>query len=150
MKRTPSRSLQTIVLSLVVIGLIALALGGYLTPVSRIIISPLITAQTWISTRFQAIQNYLDAPQDLAHLQQRNQELESEVSRLQAEVIELNQQITEARVLEALVDFARVMTYPFQSTPPHEGRQARHKALLRSLSCFNPRPRMRGDPAGSG
>jgi rod shape-determining protein MreC len=108
MKRTPSRSLQTVIVSLVVIGLIALALGGYLTPVSRFIISPLVSAQTWLSTRFQAIQNYLDAPQDLARLQQRNLELESEVSRLQAEVIELNQQISEARVLEALVDFARV------------------------------------------
>ncbi|MEA3441326.1 MAG: rod shape-determining protein MreC [Chloroflexota bacterium] len=108
MNRSPSRTLQTIVLSLIVIGMIALALGGYLTPISRFVISPLVSAQTWISTRVLAIQNYLDAPQDLARLRQRNLELESEVSRLQAEVIELKQQITETRVLEALVDFARV------------------------------------------
>lgn len=108
MNRSMTRSLQTVVLSLVVIGLIVLALGGYLTPVSRFILAPAVSAQTWISTRFQAIQNYLDAPQDLARLRQRNLELESEISRLQAEVIELNQQISEARVLEALVDFARV------------------------------------------
>jgi rod shape-determining protein MreC len=108
MKKSPSRTLQTVVLSLVVIGVIALALGGYLTPITRFVISPLVSAQTWISTRVLAIQNYLDAPQDLARLRQRNLELESEVSRLQAEVIELKQQITETRVLEALVDFARV------------------------------------------
>jgi rod shape-determining protein MreC len=108
MNITPKRSLQTVVLALIVIGLIALALGGYLTPVSRYILTPLVTAQTWLSTRFQAIQNYLDAPQDLARLRQRNTALEAEVSRLQTEIIELKQQISETRVLEALVDFARV------------------------------------------
>ena len=108
MNITPKRSLQTVVLALIVIGLIALALGGYLTPVSRYILTPLVTAQTWLSTRFQAIQNYLDAPQDLARLRQRNTTLEAEVSRLQTEIIELKQQISETRVLEALVDFARV------------------------------------------
>lgn len=108
MKSTPSRRLQTVVLGLFVIGLIALALGGYLTPVSRFIISPLVSAQTWIAVRFEAIQNYLDAPQDITRLRQRNLELEYEVSRLQAEIIELKQQIAETRILEALVDFARV------------------------------------------
>jgi len=108
MNITPKRSLQTVVLALIVIGLIALALGGYLTPVSRYILTPLVTAQTWLSTRFQAVQNYLDAPQDMARLRQRNTELEAELSRLQTEIIELKQQISETRVLEALVDFARV------------------------------------------
>ena len=108
MNITPKRSLQTVVLALIVIGLIALALGGYLTPVSRYILTPLVTVQTWLSTRFQAVQNYLDAPQDMARLRQRNTELEAEVSRLQTEIIELKQQISETRVLEALVDFARV------------------------------------------
>jgi rod shape-determining protein MreC len=108
MNKSPSRSLQTIVLLLIVIGLIALALGGYLTPVSRIIFKPVITAQTWLSSRFQAIQNYIEAPQDIARLRTRNAELEAEVSRLQIEIVELKQQITETRILEALVDFARV------------------------------------------
>jgi rod shape-determining protein MreC len=108
MKSTSSRPLQTVVLSLIVIGLIVLALGGYLAPVSRYIITPLVSAQTWIAVRFEAIQNYLDAPQDVARIRQRNLELENEVSRLQAEIIELKQQIAETRVLEALVDFARV------------------------------------------
>lgn len=108
MNSTRSRSIQTAVLVLIVIGLIVLALGGYLSPLSRYFLNPIVAAQTWFSTRFNAIQNYLDAPQDLARLQQRNAELEAEVSRLQTEIIELKQQIIETRVLEALVDFARV------------------------------------------
>lgn len=102
------RSLQTVVLFLIVIGLIALALGGYLTPLSRYVLAPMISAQTWLSTRFQAIQKTIEAPQDLARLRQRNAELEAEVSRMQTEIIELKQQISETRILEALVDFARV------------------------------------------
>lgn len=108
MRPSSSRSLQTIVLALVVLGLIVLALGGYLTPVSRAVVSPIINAQTWIATRFQALQNYIRAPQDLARLQQQNTELEAEVSRLQSEIIALNQQLAETRILSALVDFARV------------------------------------------
>jgi hypothetical protein len=42
MKNYPTSPLKIIVFSLAVIGIIALALGGYLTPVSRIILKPLI------------------------------------------------------------------------------------------------------------
>ncbi len=108
MKLNTNRTFQTIVLILVVVGLIALALGGYFTPISRYLLSPFITAQTWLSTRFQAIQNFFNAPQDLGQLRQRNTDLETEVSRLQAEIITLKQQLSETRVLSALVDFARV------------------------------------------
>jgi rod shape-determining protein MreC len=108
MKLTTSRTLQTIVLATVVIGLIALALGGYLAPVSRYVLGPVIAAQTWVYSRFAAIQSYIKSPQDTTRLRQRNTELEAEVSRLQAEIISLNQQIDETRVLSALVDFARV------------------------------------------
>lgn len=107
MKSVSSRALQTIVLSLLAIGLIALALGGYLTPVSRYVLNPVVSAQTWLSTRITAFQNFLAAPQDINRLRQRNTELEAEVSRLQAEIISLKQQIDETRVLSALVDFAR-------------------------------------------
>ena len=108
MRSTSARYLQTVVLTLVIIGLIALALGGYLAPLSRIFLNPFVNAQTWLSSRFLAIQNYMNAPQDIDRLRSRNIELEAEVSRLQAEIIELKQQIAETRVLSALVDFARV------------------------------------------
>ena len=107
MRSTSVRSLQTIVVSLLIIGLIALALGGYLRPVTGVLLAPLISAQTWLFTRIQTIQQNLNAPQDVITLRQQNFKLEAQVSQLQAEIIALEQQIAETRVLSALVDFAR-------------------------------------------
>jgi rod shape-determining protein MreC len=104
---TTSRNLQTIVFVLIAVGMIALALGGYLTSLSRIFLNPLIEVQAWVYSRFQVAQDLLRAPQDIARLQQRNAQLEAQVSQLQAQIIELQQQLTEARILSALVDFAR-------------------------------------------
>ena len=107
---TPSdrlRSLQTVIFLLVAAGLIALALGGYLTPLSRILINPLVAVQTWIATRYQAIQEIASAPQDTTQLRQRNSELEAEVASLQTQIIELQEQLSETNVLSALVEFAR-------------------------------------------
>jgi rod shape-determining protein MreC len=108
MRSTPLRSIQSVVLALVIIGLIVLALGGYLAPLTRVALGPLVSAQTWLSSRFLVIQNLINSPQDMARLRQRNTELEAEVSNLQSEVIDLKQQLTETRILSALVDFARM------------------------------------------
>jgi rod shape-determining protein MreC len=108
MRSTSARPWQTAVLAFLLIGLIALALGGYLTPLTRVVMAPFISAQTWLSTRFLAIENFLSSPQDLARLRQQNQELEAENARLEAEIIDLQQQLSETRILSALVDFARV------------------------------------------
>jgi rod shape-determining protein MreC len=110
MRTTSARSVQSLVLALVIIGLIGLALGGYLAPITRVVFKPFIGAQTWLATRYQSIQNSLAAPQDLARLRQRNTELEAEVSRLQTEIVELQQQIAETRILSALLDFAQEHT----------------------------------------
>ena len=108
MKSPSARNWQTAVLAFIVVGLIALALGGYLTPLSRVVLAPFISAQTWLSTRFLTLQNLFSSSQDLTRLRQRNLELEAEVSNLQSEIIDLKQQIAETRVLSALVEFARV------------------------------------------
>ena len=108
MKNYSTSPLQTIFLIFVAFGLVALALGGYLTPISRLILSPIVSAQTWVAVRFEALNNFINAPQDMARLQQRNNDLEAEVSRMQAEIIQLKQQLSETQVLSALVDFARV------------------------------------------
>jgi len=107
--RSP-RLLGSITLTIISLGLIALALGGYLTPLSRIALAPFVTAQAWVSNRFQAVQSLLTAPRDVTVLMQRNAELEVEVSNLQAQIIELQQQLTEYQILSALLDFARA--YP--------------------------------------
>jgi rod shape-determining protein MreC len=107
MKITSPRTLQTIVLFMLVVGLMALALGGFLAPLSGVLLSPVITAQTWVSTRYQALQDFISSPSDMNRLRQRNAELEAEVARLQTQIIELQSEIREVQVLSALLDFAR-------------------------------------------
>lgn len=107
MRSSSSRSLQVILGIFLAASLIALALGGYLTPVFRLAMEPLVAAQSWLATRVTAVQNLLTASEDVQRLQQRNAELEQEVANLQAEIIQLKQQLAETRILAALLEFAR-------------------------------------------
>jgi rod shape-determining protein MreC len=107
MNPTTSRSGHTVVLILFVAGLLALALGGYLTPVSRFILNPAISVQAWISTRSQAVQDLITSPSDLSHMRHRVLELEAENARLQTQIIELQEQTAEMSILTALLEFRR-------------------------------------------
>jgi rod shape-determining protein MreC len=107
MKSNFPRSLQTIVIAMVAIGLVALALGGYFSPVTNWFTRITVGVQTWVSGRYMAVVDFLTVPRDVASLRQRNGELEAEVARLQTQVIDLQQQVTETNILSALVDFAR-------------------------------------------
>lgn len=102
-----SGSWRTIILALLAVGLVALALGGYLAPAIRVAVTPLVGAQTWLAERYRALVDFVTAPRDVAELTRRNQDLEAEVARLQAQVIELQQQNQQIDVLSALVEFAR-------------------------------------------
>ncbi len=101
------RSFQTAALAILVVGILLLALGGYLTPISRVALSPFISTQTWLASRYLAIRDFMTAPRDVVRLAQINDQLEAEVSRLQSQIIELQQQNYELQVLSALLDFAR-------------------------------------------
>lgn len=107
MKSSFPRSLQTIVIVLVVVGLVTLALGGYFSPVTNWFSRLTVDAQTWVSDRYMAVVDFLTVPRNVASLQQSNTQLEAEVARLQTQVIDLQQQVTETNILSALVDFAR-------------------------------------------
>lgn len=107
MRNTFSRTLQTTIIFLIAGGVVALALGGYFSSASNVFTGSLVNLQTWFSTRFIAVQDFITAPRDMASLQQRNAQLESEVSELQAQVIQLQQQVGETDILAALVDFSR-------------------------------------------
>lgn len=102
-----SRPLQTAILILVALGLILLALGGYLTPVSRLVFKPAIGAQTWIATRYEAIKALVSSPQDLTRLRQENIQLRNENAQLKGQIVDLQQQLSEANILSALVGYAR-------------------------------------------
>jgi len=107
MKSNSPQSIQFIVIFFVSLGLIGLALSGYLTPFSRIIVNPFISAQTWLAKRYQAIQSLITQPDDITTLRQNNLELEAENSRLQVQIVELQQQVTESQLLSTLVDYER-------------------------------------------
>ena len=107
MKFSISPSLKTVILTLIAVGLIALALGGYLTSISRVALNPFVAIQTWISTRFQAIQDFIQSPSDVSRLRVDNARLEAEVARLQAQVIDLQQQVRETQMLSTLLGFVR-------------------------------------------
>jgi rod shape-determining protein MreC len=102
-----SRSLQTTIIFLLMGGILALALGGYLGSASRQFSDVLIEVQTWVSTRFLGFQDFVTAPRDIVSLRQRNAELETQVSQLQAQLIEMQQRVNETEILAALVDFSR-------------------------------------------
>jgi rod shape-determining protein MreC len=107
MKSNFPRSLQTVVIALVVIGLVTLALGGYFSPVTNLFSRLTVDAQTWISDRYMAVVDFLTVPRDVASMIQTNTEQQAEIARLQTQVIDLQQQVTETNILSALVDFAR-------------------------------------------
>lgn len=102
-----NRPRQTAAIIFIVVGLLAMALGGYLTPITNAVLSPVFGAQVWLSTRFQSFQDFINAPTDLVRLRQEKAQAEAEIAALQSQVIALQQQVTEVEILEALVGFAR-------------------------------------------
>jgi rod shape-determining protein MreC len=98
---------RTGVLVLIVVGILALALGGYLAPVVKLASTPVIAAQRWLATRYLAIYQGLNSPQDMTALRQRNAVLEEENARLQSQVIQYQQQLKDTEILYALLKFAR-------------------------------------------
>lgn len=107
MKNQISRNIGTGVTVLIVIGILLLALSGYINPVINNVLKPFIGIQAWVSTRYTALYDFFTVPRDVASLRQRNAQLEAEITQLQTQIIELQNQINETKVLYALLDFAR-------------------------------------------
>lgn len=107
MKLPSLRVFQFAFLLLAAGGVVVLALSGYISPLANVALVPFIQAQTWIAERYQVVQTFINAPEDLVRLQQQVSQLESENSRLKIQNIELQQSVLEAQVLSTLVDYAR-------------------------------------------
>jgi rod shape-determining protein MreC len=107
MKPIPTRTFQIIAGIIVAAGLILLALGGILRPIIGVVMDPFVTAQRWLSDRIMSLVDFFTLPRDVTNLLQRNASLENEISGLQSQVIQLEGQLTEAKSLYALLDFAR-------------------------------------------
>jgi rod shape-determining protein MreC len=107
MKLLNSRNIYAGILVLIVAGVLLLALSGYINPIIDHGLKPLVNIQTWISVRYLAVKDFVTVPRDVLSLRQRNAALEAEVSRLQTQIIELQQGLNEAQILYELLDFAR-------------------------------------------
>jgi rod shape-determining protein MreC len=107
MKPIDPKRLLNIIAIMVVIGLIFLALSGILRPILGVVMDPFIAIQRWTSERFMALYDFFSLPRDVTELLQQNAQLENEVSNLQSQVIQLQEQLRETEVLYSLLDFAR-------------------------------------------
>jgi rod shape-determining protein MreC len=107
MRPSQNNPYRLVILGLIAGGLLLLALGGFLTPILTGALQPVYGVQGWLYDRFQAIQDFINAPADIARLRQENADLRSENAALQTQVIALQQQVTENELLTALLDFAR-------------------------------------------
>ena len=101
------RTLRTIVIILVVVGIILLAFSGILRPIFGRVMDPFVKLQGWLSTQFLTVYDFFTLPRDVTDLIAENTALKNEVSQLQSQVIELQGQLSEADILYALLDFAR-------------------------------------------
>jgi len=107
MKFLNPKNIQTIVLVAVIVGLLFLALSGYLTPLFNLSLNPLISLQSWLSVRYVSVRNLLASPGNITELREQNANLESQVTQLQTQLIEMEERLGEAQVCFALLDFAR-------------------------------------------
>jgi rod shape-determining protein MreC len=107
MKFFNRKNIQTIVLLLIISGLLFLAMSGYLTPIFNLTLNPLISMQRWLSVRYLSARDLLTTPSDVVQLRQQNALLESQVTQLQTQLIELEERLGEAQVCFALLDFGR-------------------------------------------
>ena len=94
-------------LVIVISGLLFLALSGYLTPVFNLSLNPLISLQSWLSVRYLSARDFLTTPREITQLQEQNASLESQVTQLQTQLIEMEELLGEAQVCFALLEFGR-------------------------------------------
>lgn len=107
------KNIRNLIIILVVVGVLFLAISGYLTPLSSFSVSPFISAQSWLSQRYLAFNDFFNSPRDMATLRAENARLESEVAMLQSEVVALQENLAQSDILYTLLDFAR-------TNPEHE------------------------------
>jgi len=108
-----AKNLRNLILIIVIVGVLVLAISGYLTPIFSVSVSPLISAQSWISERYLAFSDFFGSPRDMATLREENMVLRNEVAQLQSEIIALQENLAQAEILYTLLDFAR-------NNPDHE------------------------------
>ncbi len=107
MKDFFQKNWRTGVISLVVIGLMLLALSGTLSPYMRVVISPFVAAQRWLGTRYLALYQLVRSPGDTNQLRVENEQLKNENALLRSQLIQLQEQQKDNEVIYSLLKVAR-------------------------------------------
>ncbi len=121
------KNARNFIIVLIVVGLLLLAVSGYLTPIFSFSLSPLIQTQSWFSRRYLAFRDFFTSPLNMAELRQRNLQLEAEKTQLESKIIELEQNIEQTDTLYSLLDFVR-------ANPEHKYKAA--TVIGREISPF--------------
>lgn len=121
------KNARNFIIVLIVVGLLLLAVSGYLTPIFSFSLSPLIQTQSWFSRRYLAFRDFFTSPLNMAELRQRNLQLEAEKTQLESKIIELEQNIEQTDTLYSLLDFVR-------ANPEHKYKAA--TVVGREISPF--------------
>jgi rod shape-determining protein MreC len=98
---------RTGVIILVVIGLMLLALSGYLAPFLKVALNPLIGAQRWLATRYLAVYQLVRSPGDVNQIRTENEQLKNDNALLRSQLIQLQEQQKDTEVIYALLKVAR-------------------------------------------
>ena len=92
MKRISARTWLIFTIVMIAAGILLMAMSGYLNTIIGKASSPIVAVESWVATRYNAIYQFLTVPRDINTLRTRNAELENEVSQLQSQLLELQQQ----------------------------------------------------------
>lgn len=97
-----------IVIILLAVGVVLFAMSGYMDRLINIVLRPLIGAESWFDQRVQAIKDYIQAPRmDILELEAENQNLRDQITILQDEILQLQQDLSDSDILYALLGYAR-------------------------------------------
>jgi rod shape-determining protein MreC len=107
MAPTRRRLLIASALLILAVGIVLLGQAGLLSPLQDAVFRGVGGIQSGISTAFYNLRDFLTAPRNLQDLLAQNADLQSQVARLEAEVVTLRDQSAEVDVLRALLGTAR-------------------------------------------
>lgn len=93
--------------TLLVAGIMMLALSGFLAPVVRIVTQPVVAAQGWLATRYLAVYQLVRSPGDVTVIRTENERLKNENALLRSQLIQLQEQQKDNDVLYSLLRVAR-------------------------------------------
>lgn len=101
------RTWRTGAVTLIAGGLMLLALSGYLAPVVRLASEPVVGAQRWLSSRYNAVYQMLSSPADMNAMRAEVEQLRQENATLKSQLVELQEQQKDNEVYYALLNMAR-------------------------------------------